>query len=239
VSGALFAILGQSNALGVATAEACDEHPLGVRQWNQAGALAAATVPLDHAGKISGRFGFDVGFARSFADPNRLVFVPSAIDASGFSNNVWRRGDPGYEAAIARFAAARTAIGGLTERGVLFQFGEADSLADHATFQIDLDRMIDDMRSDLDDPTLPFVFGGMAQAAIAKIGNNAREIQSILRAVSARKSFAAFADSERPTVLGVIGGGDDLHFNADATRTLGERYYRAFVACVKRVPIFQ
>ena len=158
------------------------------------------------------------------------MLVPSAIDASGFSNNVWHRGDHGYAAAVSRFAAARSAIGAVAERGVLFQFGETDSLANHAAFQSDLDQLIDDMRSDLGDPTLPFVFGGMAPAAITRIGDAAREIQSILRGTPARRSHVAFADSERPTALGVIGGGDDLHFNSDATRMLGARHYCAFVA---------
>jgi hypothetical protein len=104
--------------------------------------------------------------------------------------------------------------------------------------------MIDDMRADLEDPTLPFVFGGMAQAAITRIGDAARRIQSILRGAPARRSHVTFADSERPTALGVIGGGDDLHFNADAMRMLGARHYHAFVAAnanmaVQRHAIFR
>jgi hypothetical protein len=234
VSGApqtvVWALIGQSNMVGRAAYDGAGTHPAGTLQWGRNapndGVLIAATHPLQHWDPSGTNMGPDIGFADAWtaAHPgDTLVFMPGADGGTGFSDMMWRVGDPLYVDAVARVNALFAANPGFVFGGFLWHQGEKDTGQTAAFYQAHLDAMIEGLRNDVTvaGPTTPFVLGQMVEAYY--VGNAGREaIQAVIDDTPSRIAYTAVASS-----AGLVDKGDALHFDGPSQRILGGRYHDA------------
>lgn len=170
-----------------------------------------AVEPLDHTGKTTGTetwVGWALTFAKKYkqagflAGNRKILIIPCGKGSTGFGSGDWNKGDTLYEDAITRTLAA-LATGSDTNilKAILWHQGENDSQAAYyLAHEAALLQMIDDMRTDLNAPDVPFIAGGMlpshfqynpyketVEAGIANIVNN--------------RTYTGYADPNIPTVL--------------------------------------
>lgn len=226
----VFLLVGQSNMGGRADYDSLGLHPSGTFQWDQANALVAASVPLDHPSQPGGTMGLDITFAddyRAAFSTNPLLYVPSAVGSTGFADNNWNQGDVEYEAAVDRVNATLAAFPCSRFRGILWLQGEQDAFEDNALTESEyataLDAMIAAMRSDITGASnTPFVAGQIPDISGGFFPTN-DEVNDAIADLPNRVANTAVALNTGLTKLG-----DGLHYDAASLRTMGERIYTAY-----------
>lgn len=203
-----------------------------------AGQVVLAVDPLNHPGGATG-VGPGMPFARAYAasvPPNRRVLlVPSAVGGSVFEGldsgggtHRWKVSatDDGtnlYKNAI-RAAKAAKDLAGPNSRfaAILWHQGESDGIngTAAATYQTDLDALIDAARTDLAVADLPFVVG----QPLPEFWEANTGISAVLRATPTRKTRAAFASGPF-----AMNNGDTLHYSVLGQRVLGRNMYEALL----------
>jgi hypothetical protein len=227
---ALFLIVGQSNAIGRATFDSGSTHPDGTLQWNQSGSAVAATNPLNHVDPDSGDMGLDIEFAIVYlaANPNAtLVFIPHAEGGTGLNAGDWPKGGTLYDAAVAR-ANAAIASYGVGLQGIIWHQGERDAAAGRSQVQYgaDLRKMILDMRADITGATnVPFVVGEIGSFLDTGTYSTRDAVNLAINETDEKITKTAVVETGDLTDLG-----DSVHFSAASLRTMGTRYYNAWIA---------
>lgn len=224
----VFLLIGQSNMVGRPPFDGGAEHPSIVRQWGRVapndGVLIPATSPLQHVDPQINDMGLDLSFSIDWvqANPARsLILVPSAKGGSSLGSGDWQKGGLYYEDAVARANAAIAASPGAVFAGFLWHQGEAD--ASNGNYQVQLDQMIADFRSDVTGAaTVPFILGGFSDIYVGSDPNRAA-MRNIVLDTPNRVSDTAVADASDLTMQT-----DNLHFDAAALRILGSRYFTTF-----------
>lgn len=162
-------VMGQSNATSTKgfdpILDASDNNilQLGRHDTNNL-QLITATEPLDHFSKTKGGMGFAMTFAKIYIDSylttgRKIIIVPGAKGASGFSDNYWNKGDTLYEDAVYRINFLLNNFN-CKVIAVLWHQGESDFL--NPDFQMNLDSMIMNFRKDCIGLTnTPFILGGL------------------------------------------------------------------------------
>lgn len=224
----VIALLGQSNMVGRAPFDGGSGHPGGTMQLGRnapnSGVLIPATSPLEHRDPDPADMGLDISFAQGWAAQNpgaTLILAPEAEGGTALGTGHWQKGGACYEAAIARLNALMAANPDFTFAGFLWHQGETD--AGNSQYAAQLDQVISDLRSDVDQagPETPFVLGQLAPAWVA--GHTDRQaVQDTLSDTPARVAHTAVVSSAGLTVLA-----DGVHFDAASLRTLGSRYASA------------
>jgi hypothetical protein len=186
-------------------------------------AWAPATDPLHFdKPKIAG-----VGIGRTFGKvvaetrPGVHVgLVPCAV--GGTSIDQWARGGKLYDEAVRR---AKVALKHGRLAGILWHQGESDSgtSAKREAYASKLERLISDLRRDLDAPDVPFVLGQLGTFHEKKAPGTA-EMNGILLAFPKTHANTACAEATGLTSLG-----DDTHFDAASLREFGRRYAEAYL----------
>ena len=206
--------------------------------------IRAASEPLDFNGNPTG-IGPGLQFARWYtaqlAPGRKVLLVPAAKGGTRLcsdSGESWRATRPTpslYAAAIAQTQEAITAAGAGTHRvvAVLWLQGEADSFVSTpaATYQTDLDNLIDAFRADLGDPRLPFIIGPMVHewvlnGSTGAPAGTAALIRDVHAATPTRRAFTGYAAAE-PVMP--FDPADVIHWPGPAQRLIGERLYRAWL----------
>ena len=220
----LFLLIGQSNMAGRGKVEAQDREP-PPRVWTltKADEWAPAVDPLHFdKPKVAG-----VGLGRSFgkvvADARPVVHVgliPCAV--GGTSIDQWAKGGKLYEEAIRR---ARVAMKRGKIAGILWHQGESDSSTEQkrAAYPAKLERLIADLRRDLDAPDAPFVLGQLGPFHEAK-SPGSKAMSDLLLAFPKSHPNTACVET-----AGLTSTGDDTHFDARSLRELGRRYAEAYL----------
>lgn len=214
-------LVGQSQMVGHATFDSGAVYPVGTLQYTQSGLFEATPVALDFVSGNSGTMGISLQAAidEKATKPNIIsILVPCAINASGFSNNEWNKGDPSYELAVAR-ANAVMAFYPDAELAIYWHQGETDE-GIAATYAATLDQMISDMRADITaaDATTPFILGGLSPDFIG-VDADRISVNDQISDTPNRVGYTAVSYS------GDLDTFDNLHFDAPSTRLLGSRYF--------------
>lgn len=201
--------------------------------------IMPAADPLTGQGGTPSGLGPLSGFGRDLAsripENHRVLLVPAAVGGTAFESgtnrwkvtqtpsntNLWRRAMDH----VARAKAAVTAQGDqYLIDAVLWLQGETDgdNSVSGATYQGDLDELIDATRTELGLPNLPFIVGQMVPDYL-DTGTRAA-INTVHAATPSRKTKTAFAWG-RP---GQPQADDGNHYNAIGQRAMSQNMSAAF-----------
>ena len=225
----LYLLIGQSNMAGRGQVEPQDQavHP---RVWalDKAEQWVPAADPIHFDKPIAG-VGPGLTFGKAMAEHSpgvRIGLIPCAAGGSPIS--VWTPGgfweqthSRPYDDAMDR---ARTAMGHGVLRAILWHQGESDcNERDVGLYEGRLVALIHALRTDLDQPQVPFICATLADFFVA--GNPwAARVNQILRQIPDRVAHTACVDAG-----GLGHKGDELHFDSAAARELGRRYAQAML----------
>jgi len=214
----LYLLLGQSNMAGRGVLDQESKVPharvLTLDQNNQ---WVPATDPLHFQPKDAVGPGFSFGKAMAEKDPSVTIgLIPCAVGGSPLSR--WVKGGPLYLAAVAR---AQEAMKSGELKGILWHQGESDSKKDeHASTYADrLTRMIEDLRTELGQPDLPFVGGELGPFLLETNLPYWKKVNESLVTTLKKLPHCGVVSAE-----GLIDKGDNLHFDTTSERELGRRY---------------
>ena len=227
----VFLIAGQSNSVGQDTDDGGADYPAGTLQYgNSTRTLTAASSPLDHLNEQAGTMGFAKQFCIDYkaANPNiNILLVPAGRGSTGFANGNWNQGNTEYENAVDSVNEVMALDSTYKFKGILWHQGESDTGAT-GTYEASLYDMIADMRSDINDAdsTTPFILGELTPQFVASNGG-AQVINPIIEGVPADITYTGVADN-----TGLTSKPDNIHYNAASLRTLGSRYYTAYLAAL-------
>lgn len=230
-----FLVVGQSNAVGQAPDASGGDFPPGTLEFGPGDAWAPPASRLHHPRsprKSRPHPDADHGFARSFAaryvadNPGvELYLIGAAQGATGFLQDDWHKGDPTYEAAVARANAAMAAApAGTVLKGILWHQGENDTLSNAAAaaWPGHMAGMIADMRADIAaaGPATPFVVGGHERTS----GLYKRAIDLGSQAMPNLADHVGFASPSSPRVAAMA---DNVHFDGPTQVQFGHRFAEA------------
>ncbi len=221
----LFLLIGQSNMAGRGAIEEIDRTP-HPRVWKltQSGEWTAAVAPLHFdKPKIAGT-GLGGAFGRALAeeDPDiHIGLIPCAF--GGTKIGQWKKGGRLYADAVAR---TRIAMKRGVLKGILWHQGEGDSGSEQAVedYIHKLNRLVHDLRTDLEAPALPFIAGQLSRAW----GDEKplrRKFNILLLRHARHQTIPQFG-----TVLSqdISAKADKTHFDSAGLRELGKRYAKAW-----------
>lgn len=162
-----------------------------------------------------------IGFAKEMLASNqniRIGLVPCALGGSPIK--VW---EPGavyltkfhpYDDAIKR---TKLAMQRGVLKGILWHQGESDNDSLHSTQYLKkLETLINRLRTDIQQPTLPFVAGEIGYF------NKENFINAVINQLPKQVSNTAVVSAK-----GLTDKGDHLHFDTPSARELGKRYAEA------------
>lgn len=223
----VFLLAGQSNMVGRAPFDGGEVYPDGVYQYNRAGVLEPATIPLDHHDAAAGDMGLAVQFAIDFraANPNTdLVLVPAAQGGTGFSDGQWNVGAPLYADLVSRANSLFLENPSFQLAGILWHQGERDP--GYSGYADALVATVAGLRNDIAaaSPATPFILGELLPDFTEASAANAA-INAAIKDVPNRLTYTAVVSAELPDRL--TGLADGVHFDAASLRVLGPRYLAA------------
>lgn len=165
-----------------------------------------------------------LAFAETLVSRNPKVaigLVPCAVGGSPIK--LWQKGARLYDNALRRatLALQTTATVNARIRGVLWLQGEAN--ANDAGLQVHeakLLKLVDDLRSDLAQPDLPFIACTIGEVTDGSKLANRVAMNQLLLALPAKRAFTACVDArELKTHIG-----DSVHFDTAAQNEIGKRF---------------
>jgi hypothetical protein len=226
----IYLLVGQSNMAGRGKPEAIDTitNP-HIWMFNKDQQWVPAKEPLAFDKPAVAGVGPGFAFAKEIwmADTNATIcLIPCAV--GGTRIDLWKTGaydsatkTHPYDDALAR---AKKAIPSGELKGIIWHQGESDcNPALSATYENKLRELIARFRSDLDNRSVPFMVGEIADF---KGGDKDKVIvNTAIRTVASTTRNCGFA-----AVDGLQHKGDLIHFDAPSARELGKRYAQAFLS---------
>ncbi|GAA1460699.1 sialate O-acetylesterase [Williamsia maris] len=237
-------ILGQSNASGAGleapgvTAPA--PHPR-VHQWpgcgRQKGRVLEAREPLLHE-VPGGGVGFATTFGAQLAEETGkpVLLVPTARgDTSFYPKNgySWDPGNTQVRVNLFRYACKQIdsalAFTGQPVTAILWHQGESDGpLTPADEYQAQFDLLIASLKVRYG--PAPFILGQLSPEYMRLGPPKLAGIDAVHRDTPNRHPHTRFV----PSPDGMLNGGEDPHFNAEAGREIGRRMYAAYAEMVGR-----
>jgi hypothetical protein len=178
------------------------------------------------AGADNAGVGPGLAFAEALAaraPATRMGLIPCAVGGSAIS--LWQKGARLYDEALrrAKLALQTTAPVQGRIRGALWLQGESDSPPERrAVYEEKLLKLVDDLRTDLGLPDLPFIACTVGEMKNAE--NNAA-INKILLALPEKRPHTACVDAR--DLKGHIG--DGVHFDTASQNEIGKRFAAKWV----------
>jgi hypothetical protein len=228
----LFLLMGQSNMKGRGVMpEGPSRDPRIVMMHLRDYHWYVARHPLHLTGDAQTFAGHDnagVGPGLSFAEaltaknPQvRIGLIPCAV--GGTRIDLWQRGAKLYDEALrrAKLALETTSPVKARIRGVLWLQGEADAAPDRReAYEAKLLKLVDDLRTDLDTPDLPFIACTIGEMRADSDASRRTTINKILLALPEKRAGTACVDAH--DLKGNIG--DDVHFDTASQTEIGRRF---------------
>jgi hypothetical protein len=228
----LYLLMGQSNMKGRGIMpEEPIRDPRIVMMHMKDDAWYLARHPLHLVGDAKSFSGHDnagvgpgLAFAEALLSKNPKIavgLIPCAVGGSPI--NLWQKGSKLYDEALRRaeLALQTTAPVKARIRGVLWLQGEANAnAAGLAVHEAKLLKLIDDLRTDLAQPELPFIactIGEMGDKT--KLSDKAAMNQLLLALPSKRPRTACVDARELKSHIG-----DNVHFDTAAQNEIGKRF---------------
>jgi peptidoglycan/xylan/chitin deacetylase (PgdA/CDA1 family) len=218
----LYLLIGQSNMAGrgVVDAESKKANPQ-ILMLDSNNHWVPAKNPVHFDKPAIAGVGPAISFAKAMLQGNKKIkigLIPCAWGGSPIK--VW---EPGavylnavhpYDNAIAR---ARLAMQGGVLKGILWHQGESDNDSVRAPLYIEkLKTLINRLRTDLNQPRVPFVAGELGYFIQEKFINH------VINQLPQKVEHTAVVSA-----AGLTDKGDHLHFNTPSARELGKRYAEA------------
>ncbi len=239
---------GQNNALGngLGLDAGLDLADPRVLQFAASGAYANAVTsaqePLLHAVPATARNGFALAFARlyaaSIAGNRRVLLVPCAVNASGFSTGAapgdWSAGNPGgalFETAVRQAGLALASSPNNRFAGVLWHQGEADASMSQSAYSAALDSLIAGFRARISGAAGSwFLTGRMTPDNVAAVPALAGAIDPAHLSAPARNARCAIFSGQAGYVNDAAA--DIANYNAGGQRFLGLSAFAALPAAL-------
>ena len=228
----LFIVMGQSNSTARSVWDSGVDWPSDIYQLGRSAApetastdlaIIPASRPLDHWSHAAGGMGFALQFFIDYktANPEAIIMIiPAGEGGTGFWDNRWNVGDDLYSDAVTRTNYV-TGLGGYSLKGLLWHQGERDAINSTVeTYQPALDSTLDQFRIDIGAPSLPIVTGSM----IAGLSSSYPDFADLIQDTPNRVAYCEYVDGTDLTV------DDGLHYDNAGYRTLGSRYYTAWLS---------
>jgi len=236
----IFLLMGQSNMAGHAPVLPDDRKPQkdifsiptkGDIKW------IPAAHPLHNRLPKSDGFGLGISFAKTYqaSHPGVTVgFIPVAW--GGAKIDKLNKGKETYADAIkkAEFAKKYGVI-----KGVLWHQGESDTVKPKLshTYGKKLQKLIADIRADLNQPKLPFIVGDLCPGYSMAQDKNGKEVwqagikevKKILKEIPSKVKYTGFVSSDG---LHYETKKHRVHFDRDSYIELGKRYAKVFDSVV-------
>lgn len=213
----IYLLIGQSNMAGRGKVDVATNKPHPrVLKLDQKGNWVPAADPLHFdKPKIAG-VGPGSGFGPVIADAYPEVtigLIPAAVGGTPLSR--WVKGGDLYERAV-ELAKQNQKYGVI--KGAIWHQGEGDSSNPklYNTYQKRLSGMIADLRTDLNEPDMPFVMGELGEF-FKRPG--ATTVNEALHGIAKEVPATAVASSK-----GLPAKSDQVHFNAASEKEFGKRY---------------
>lgn len=181
-------------------------------------------------GIFEGRYRSGVSLAASFADSYARHFqspvglIPCADGGTEISQ--WMPGELLYDHAV-----MQTKLAQRTSRlkAILWHQGESDCLSDEKVeaYRERCLTILAQLRKDLDAEDVPVVLGELPWQLTEKVNTQGRErkLNGILRQLAQEIPHCAIASSQGLTMKP-----DGLHFDSEACREFGRRYFEAYLS---------
>jgi len=226
----LYLLVGQSNMAGRGKITPADKTPTErVLSFNANDQWQPAIDPLHHdKPKVVG-----VGLGRTFAieiaktSPGKTIgLIPCAVGGSPI--DAWQPGmhyqptdSHPWDDAIRR---TKLAMQSGSLRGILWHQGESDSTPELSpSYEAKLHKLVDRFRTELDAPQVAFIVGQLGQFEGRPWNQAMLTVDRALQDLPNKITKTAFVSS-----IGLVDGGDKIHFDADSYRELGKRYAVAY-----------
>ena len=240
----VFLLMGQSNMSGGVNIAAGDAQPvphvLKMRHAKKGDEpkWAPGAHPLHpRRPNKKKRHGLGISFARTYlADKPGVVvgLIPMAWGGKGIAQL-----DKGSEIYSDAIRHAKAAMQAGTLKGVLWHQGESDTVTQAKTdvYEKKLHRLIEDVRKDLGDATLPFIVGNLAEFYGTGKDHNAPDrvariskIKGILRSLPEKVPHTGFVESTgcSPAARAKV------HFDRKSCVLLGKRYAKVYAETVEK-----
>jgi len=165
-------------------------------------------------------------FAKAYADahPDVEVGVIPCADG-GTSLEKWQPGGLLFDNAV---HCAKLAMRTSQLVGILWHQGEADCADDRYPLYVErFQKIMDAIRQELNCPDIPFLLGGLgdflANCTLSNHLINYPHINTALQQIARDNPHTAFVPA-----IGLGANPDNLHFNAQALKEFGLRYYEEF-----------
>lgn len=176
------------------------------------------------AGADNAGVGPGLAFAQAMAaaDPAASIgLIPSAVGGTEIAR--WQKGADLYENALrrARLAVEHTRDLGGHLKGVLWLQGEADASPDKlGVYAEKLQALVDALRTDLQQPALPFLCATIAETRADRPGDSKHQINEILLALPQKRPHTACVDARdlKATI------GDGVHYDTASQEEIGKRF---------------
>lgn len=220
----IYILMGQSNMAGRGeiTGEFKNESHSRVLMLNENNQWVVAKHPLhfDKPPVIGVGPGLSFGIKMAEKNPGtKIGLVPTAV--GGTSIDLWKPGafdektkTHPYDDALVRI---KEAMKSGVIKGVLWHQGEADKdPSDASQYVSKLTTLIERIRTEVNNPDLPFVTGELGRYI-----TTSENINKELAKASDKIPYTAVASSE-----GLMHKGDGTHFDSPSASKLGERYAR-------------
>ena len=234
----IYLLLGQSNMKGRGVIPVVQSvNPLIVNMNMADDRWYEAKHPLHKAGVpdlIDGSDNSGVGPGLDFSetllerqDGVRIALVPCAQGGSWI--NLWQPGQTFYTNAVRRAqkALADAPPGKGRIRGVLWLQGESDATEPrYAAYSAKLSTLIQSLRSDLNEPELPFIACTIGTFINSNNYPRVAEINEVLLTLPDREPHTACVDARDLT--GHIG--DNMHYSTESQRIIGSRFADAYLS---------
>ena len=160
-----------------------------------------------------------------YTDDN-IGFIPCADGGTAISE--WQKGGDLYVNALFQ---AKMAMKISTLKAILWHQGESDTHSGRTeVFKENFLRMLDDLKADLELPDIKIYCGGLGEflTNYPKGGDMCtkwRDINNIYMEIASERDDVRFVPAD-----GLGSNPDNLHFNTDALREFGRRYFDAYLA---------
>jgi hypothetical protein len=215
----IYLLTGQSNMTGSGSIEEnIDTYSPRVKMMTKEGKWVTAVHPIHYSGK--GGVGPGIAFALKMlegANPKVTIgLIPTAVGGQGievFAPGVTneRTKTSIYDESITRIREAKK-LG--VFKGVLFHQGESNSGKTFTTWPDKVKDLIKNLRTDLNDPNMPFVIGELSY-----FRTTSPNINNLLPQLIAEVPYTAWVSAK-----GLMDKGDRTHFNSASASELGKRF---------------
>lgn len=215
----IYLLIGQSNMAGRAAFSKDDAEPIphcyllnGSDQWE------AAKNPLNRYSTIRKDLKFQkmspgYTFAKTMLEKQKGITIGLVANAKGGTKIAqWGKGTEFYTEAVKRVKEAQKTG---TLKGILWHQGEGDSRRS-STYLKSLEKLISDLRKDLDVPQLPFIAGQVFYDSKNK--PNTKKINKQISKLPATVAFTDYVSSRGLTTH------DHTHFDTKGMKEIGKRY---------------